>query len=196
MLCRLIVSWACPRRCAVLVLVFGALLAANREASATTREVVDGVVRVMNGSSSARDRESRRAMALALNKYWMSFSDRLPRLSPSERAWVQGELDSGGRERLLAVLSRREGALHVLEQTVGSCLKTYGSLTLVNDPQHETYLWVQSLNCYVNESTTSSYLQIAGLWSGPQDRNFDISLFNYFANFTINRILSTLLQPR
>lgn len=71
--------------------------------------------------------ETRKEIVAALKSYWQNFDSRVPRLSPSERQWMNGELGARG-ERAVRVLDSKEYALFSLSRDVGDCLKSLDRL--------------------------------------------------------------------
>lgn len=98
------------------------------------------------------DAAQRKVMALAVQEYWADFDKKLPRLSPAETKWVEGELDTTESSRLSRIINTKEYQLWSLARTVDNCnasvLRLIGSQ---DDPalaQTEMFNWLKVANCY------------------------------------------------
>jgi hypothetical protein len=160
---------------------------------ASTLELATAVNKTLKWNTKVLPSD-RRVIADAQSAYWRSFSNRLPRLPPSEKAWLEKEMNAGG-ERLGAVLNRKEFALWSLAMQVDTCLDTYSKLndTIGSDREWETYFWVKTLNCYRNSEDVSTYLARAGLSNGRYDGSFNIQMLSLRENYIINTIAENVL---
>jgi hypothetical protein len=98
------------------------------------------------------DAAQRKVMALAIQEYWADFDKKLPRLSPAEQKWVEGELDTTESSRLSRIINTKEYQLWSLARTVDNCnasvLRLIGSQ---DDPalaSSEMFNWLKVANCY------------------------------------------------
>ena len=65
--------------------------------------------------------DTRRKYLIALANYLHNFSNRVPRISPVEREWLETEMDAS-LDRLYSVTVTREFALHQLGGLLDTCL--------------------------------------------------------------------------
>lgn len=119
--------------------------------------------------------DTRREYVAALRRYWQNFNSRVPRLSPSESAWVTEEIGEQG-ERLTRALNSKEYALFALALDIDGCLASLDRLddAYVNPAQAQTEMfhWLGVVRCYHDLDTMIDLLQQAGLSNGKFDGPF------------------------
>ena len=177
-----------------LALALALLLLPATPGGSSTMELTGAVTKTMKGGEEQVDSASRRDTAAAMRAYWKSFSDRLPRLSPAEVAWVEREQNEN-HEHDYAAINSKEFALWYLARTVESCLKTYDKLLASKklDRSWEAYFWVKALHCYSDHDLLLHYLKKAGLSNGRADGPFVSAMFSIWKNYISDNILETVL---
>ena len=115
----------------------------------------------------------RQAVASALRDYWLHFESRVPRLSPSELAWIDVELNASG-ECMARALGSREYSLWLLNQIVTSCLERLDQIFLSLGSETEMFHWVQLGICLDEHQRLNQALQRAGLSNGRSDGSFNL----------------------
>lgn len=118
------------------------------------------------------DAARRKTMALAIQEYWADFDSKLPRLSPDELRWVEGELNTTESSRLERIINTKQYNLWSLAGTVDSCKEAASRLIgSQNDPalaSSEMFNWLKVANCYRNSnSSTHDSLNGAGFTQQP-----------------------------
>ena len=100
----------------------------------------------------------RKTMALAAEEYWADFDKKLPRLSPKEQKWVEGELDTSESSRLSRIMGTKEYNIWSLANMVDDCKASIARLIgSQNDPalaSSEMFNWLKVANCYRESSGT------------------------------------------
>jgi len=98
------------------------------------------------------DASRRKFMALAVQEYWADFDKKLPRLSPDELKWVEGELDATESSRLSRIMNSKEYHLWWLADVVDTCKDAASRLVgSQNDPtlaSSEMFNWLKVADCY------------------------------------------------
>jgi hypothetical protein len=98
------------------------------------------------------DASSRKSMALVVQEYWADFDRKLPRLSPAEQKWVEGELNTTESSRLSRIMSTKEYHLWALAGVVDNCKVVVARvINTQNDPTlatSEMFEWLKVANCY------------------------------------------------
>ena len=117
------------------------------------------------------DASQRKTMALAAEEYWADFDKKLPRLSPAELKWVEGELDTSESSRLARIMNTKEFNLWSLANVVDNCKASISRLLgSQNDPalaSSEMFNWLKVANCYrESENSIRDSLNGAGF---PQE---------------------------
>ncbi|WP_146140175.1 hypothetical protein [Alsobacter soli] len=138
--------------------------------------------------------QDRQALAGALARYWQSFQERVPRISPAERAWIEGETNSNSSERLAKVLNSTEWNLSELAETAENCAKAYKELAtdIGANSKREALRWVRTLRCY-NEDV-SERLSVVGLNPrGQLDGPFKAQMFNFWRTAITGPLLGSVL---
>ena len=157
----------------------------------STLELVTEVNRV--SQLDQKHRENRFQLAVSLSRYWTSFTNRIPRLSPAETEWVRGEIESGDNNRFLSILERREGSLYLMNQTVSHCAAAHVRLTLSigTSPVNEAKSWLNTHSCY-----TDSYIHHlfrARLITRPSaDAEFNMVWFGIWSQSVVRQALDLL----
>lgn len=165
----------------------------HSDAWASTPELAEAVNRAIPWNARNTTPAQRKDVALALLRYWTSFLDRIPRLSPAEAEWLSGELRSTDRNRLMATFERREYALREIIRLATNCEKIYGiiSETKYGDPRQEAASWVSSIECTRNHAELLGQLRRANV-SG----SFAIDWLYIWEGQVIHNILPSILIPQ
>jgi hypothetical protein len=171
-----------------------ALTATPISGHSSTLELAVAVNKTLSWNRAVVKPPERRTTALAQQAYWKSFSHRLPRLPPNEKAWLEEEMNAGN-ERFGAVLERKEFALWSLALRVDGCLDSYDKLLKVigTDREWEAYYWVKTLNCYREMDDFPRDLLTAGLSNGRADGALNFQMLRLWENYIINRVLENVL---
>lgn len=139
----------------------------------------------------------RRQMAVGLEAYWRDVTNRIPRLTPAEKAWVEGEFSSTDSARLVSAMGKREGALHLALDTSEFCLNAYSAVikTVGRGATAEALAWVHSLRCYTSTGDLPQHLYRAGLISQPRnDAEIKMQLFSIWPQVTLRAIETALTE--
>lgn len=140
--------------------------------------------------------EERRQLAQSFLDYWTSFDNRIPRLSPAERQWVEQELNSGSGERLTALFNRREYGIWTLQHHVPDCRKAYTELipNIGVNPKLEALSWARSVGCYTNRRLGED-LRLAGLQRNDRvDGPFVMQMFTIWTSAILGGVLGSVLD--
>lgn len=141
------------------------------------------------------DVEQRRKLAQAFLAYWNSFSTNLPRPSPDEAKWIEGELNSNQTERISAVINRREYGLWAANTHASSCV-TRAQVILLNVGSNdaiEAGFWADFLNCIIDVDDLARWLQTAGLMGQRYDGPFYIAMFDVWRSELLNDVIVPML---
>lgn len=139
----------------------------------------------------------RRQMALGLEAYWKDVADRIPRLSPAEKEWIEEELKTTDMTRLISAMNKREGALHMALDATEFCRNAYSAVvkTVGRGATVEALSWVHSLRCYASTSDLPQHLYRAGLISQPRnDAEIKMQLFSIWSQVTLRAIETALTE--
>ena len=140
---------------------------AAEAAQAGTRELSDAVLRVIGWDEQSPNRDERLRFARAIEAYWVDFEQRVPRLSPRERDWLEAELDNTPGARLTKALNSPEYGLYWVRRRSELCLTTVRkAINAITNPElHETemFYWLKMVNCYDGSNDTYRYLRQAGV---------------------------------
>lgn len=105
----------------ILFLAISLVLISLTGVTAATKELSQNIYSVIGWENTSPSIETRRNFAVAIQEYWIEFEQRVPRLSPSEKEWIEGELSASGKRQSRAFESR-EFALRSLNKHTDVCL--------------------------------------------------------------------------
>ncbi|WP_122073049.1 hypothetical protein [Pseudophaeobacter sp. EL27] len=135
-------------------------------AGAATKDLRNAVFSTVPLGLASPNAEQRLAFAEAIQKYWENFNARVPRLSPSDREWIEAEMGAQG-DRVERALKSEEYAIWSLNAHVDVCLSTVGqvinSFETEQTKQTEMFFWLQLINCYNGSDDVRIYLHRAGI---------------------------------
>lgn len=138
----------------------------------------------------------RQEYAGALLDYWQEFSNRIPRLSPAESAWMQEELNSQG-ERLRRAINSREAALQFLSSDVERCLSSLANLHAVyldgSLAETEMFHWVGAVKCYSHIDQMVRYTKKAAISNGRFDGEFYAVGSSLIMDDLLNKLLPSAM---
>ncbi len=168
--------------------------------SAGTKELSRAIFNTMPLTEDHPSIEARRRFALALEAYFENLDSRLPRLSPKNREWVQGEIEAGA-ERYERVINSEEYALLWLNRKPRQCLNTIqkviDSYETEKTRQFEMFYWVRLLNCFYDFDDFMVYLDIANIpYNDAANQHIQIPHVASFTatNTIVNRIVPTAMS--
>lgn len=155
---------------------------ASGSAASATRELARAIMDAVPWDESSPNLEQRKKFALAIEAYWVEFDRRVPRLSPRDREWVEGELSTQG-DRLSRAFASDEFAIWSLNQHTDQCLSTIrnvlGSYETEKTQQVEMFYWLKMVNCYNGTSDLLIYLdQIGLLYNDEAGKGIQMQLSN------------------
>lgn len=123
-------------------------------------------------------KQNRAALAQALTKYYEYLNRRVPRVSPADAAWVQGEFDSVDGARISAVMDTPEFAKRELGYYIDNCRNIMADVApAIGGPTvEEFYQWTRVLYCIDDPSRFFEHMTQAGHVQGVRDEWFDYGL--------------------
>lgn len=138
-------------------------------------------------------KQKRAALADALVEYYEWLNRKVPRGSPADIAWVQGEFDSGNGTRVYEVMRTPEYAKYDLGLFIDNCRRRLAEVgpAVGAHPIEEMYQWTQALHCVDDSSDFLENLQQAGYAQGTQDDWFEYGLSMWPS--TKGKILDTIV---
>ena len=124
-------------------------------AQASTEELLRGLMQTMNYTSQSMPAAERRAFAVAGVAYWKSFDSRIPRNSPADDAWLDGEMNTTDSERIGRMAMSPQFSLRELVQMSETCVQVHELLVehIGADRATELYLWLKASHCYTRGDT-------------------------------------------
>jgi hypothetical protein len=149
-------------------------------ASASTFELDKAVISAT--LPKVEDKNARKALAVALLAYWQNFNSRIPRISPTEEAWLQGEFASKDWGRIQRAEETPEGSLHKLGILSDNCVKAFKEVSNLSGSAalneaattKELYAWLKTLHCYEKDEFILAYLYYGKLSNGKDDGAFSL----------------------
>lgn len=105
--------------------------------------------------------EVRREVAEAALGYLEFLNRKIPRVTPDEAAWVQGEWNSGDSRRVAAAMLSKEGTLRDLGNKLDLCLSILPKLVASVGASDEMFWWLRSSDCFDSPDTWFAKLQRA-----------------------------------
>jgi len=162
-------------------------------ASAATKELTRAVFSAIPWDEKEPDAVARRRFAVAIEAYWANFNARVPRLSPKEQEWIEGELAAQG-DRLNRALNSKEYALWSLNEHTDLCLDTIrnviGSFEPEQSRQVEMFYWVKMINCYNGTNDLTIYLDRADIpYNDKADQHVQMALSNIAQQTIVNKVV-------
>jgi hypothetical protein len=136
-------------------------------------------------------------MAVGLEAYWRDITNRIPRLSPAEKEWVEGEFRSTDSARLVSAMGKREGALYLALDASEFCASAYAAVVRAvgRGATPEALAWVHSLRCYASTDDLPQHLFRAGLISRPRnDAEIKMQMFSIWSQVTLGAIETALTE--
>ena len=128
------------------------MLSPNLASAFTSVEIAGRVYSSSPPSEIYIDADQRKVMALAIKEYWADFNKKLPRLSPDELKWVEGELNTNESARLSRIMDTKEYYFWSLAGMIDNCNESVSRLIgSQNDPasaSFEMFHWLKVANCY------------------------------------------------
>lgn len=181
----------------IITIFLGFVVLSARPLRAATEELQRAVLRPEHWTAQRLNVADRKYIAERLVIYWRALSDRIPRLPPAERRWIEGELNTTDSSRLAAALNRKEGALYMAADAAEFCLTAYEALSkrIGIGKTDEALAWVHSLRCYSSTNDLPIHLFKAGLITTPRwDAEIKLELFSIWSQMSLKAIESTLLE--
>lgn len=164
---------------------------------AATKDLTKAIFAAIPWEVQAPDLDQRIRFAKAIEAYWVDFDGRVPRLSPKEREWIEGELAAQG-ERLTRALNSTEYALWSLNRHSDECLETIRNVISSQSAdtirQAEMFFWVKMVNCYDGTSDLTYYLERAGIpFNDDGGAHIQVALSNVTQNIIVNKAALTAM---
>jgi hypothetical protein len=187
-------------RALLVIAVTAAIATSFTPAVASTAELQRAVQKAIVTQGLEKNKysiEDRRRLAESFLNYWVSFYDRLPRLSPMENEWISRELSSNVSERINYVTSRREFSIWVLLDKSSSCKNLYSDLLkdIGKNSKLEALRWARSISCYKDDESLMNYLVLAGLVTDARrDGSFKTQLFSLWIDAVLGGVLGSVLD--
>ena len=159
-------------------------------AAAGTKELSQEVFKHVNWGDPYVDRTNRLEIAFALMAYWQNFDARIPRLSPTERSWLEEEISSTETERIGRAIQLPEYGLWSIARHTVECLASLSGIIETAEAEHdlEMFYWLKMVNCYHDADELQRLLKIAKLSDGRHDGAFDTFMNDTFRGVLVNRI--------
>ena len=142
--------------------------------------------------------DTRRKYLIALADYLHNFNNRVPRISPVEREWLETEM-AASPDRLYSVSVTREYALHELGGLLDTCLVNTGLISVSQSnsayAQFEMYHWTEMVSCFVelSDDLTRSYLTTAELKENAWDDTFAMGGLGLIVTILLNKVLPSAM---
>lgn len=171
-------------------------LALVNDASGSTLELAREVNKAFDFSKlKSGDVEQRRKLAAAMLAYWSSFADRIPRISPTDVDWIEGELFSGENDRVTEIKNSPHYSQWVAARKVDYCVvRVQSIITYIGTSNPvEAAFWTDMLHCSLNGSELLALLTRAGLTNGHYDGPFHLAYFDVWTGALIDLVIVPLL---
>lgn len=170
---------------------------AGTTSNAATKDLTKAIFVAIPWDVQAPDLNQRTAFAKAIEAYWVDFDARVPRLSPKEIEWIEGELAAQG-ERLTRALNSTEYAIWSLNRHSDDCLETIRNVISSQSAdgirQAEMFFWVKMVNCYDGTSDLNYYLERAGIpFNDDAGKHIQVALSNVTQNIIVNKAALTAM---
>ena len=180
----------------IVILIFSMFCAAEA-ANAATKELTRAIFSTEPLTEEFPNVEARKGFALAIEAYFENLDSRLPRLSPGEQEWIQGELEAGG-DRFNRAIDSKEFALKWLSAKAGLCLNTIrkvvGSYETEQARQFEMFYWVYMINCFDDSDDIMIYLDIANMpYNDAANQHIQVAHFSSLTDTIVNRLVPTAM---
>lgn len=168
------------------------LTASLGQTSAATRDLILAVNTVIPWAENAPNFATRREFAEAIEAYWEKFDARVPRLSPTEKEWIETELSSEG-ERLSRAVNSTEYAIWSLNSHTDLCLNTVRSvldaMAKEKTSEVEMFYWLKMVNCYNGTDDLTNYLNQAGIpFNDKAGQHLQIPISNVTQHIIVNKV--------
>lgn len=184
-------------RLSAIVLALAVIIGPTGSLRAATEELQRAVLRPEFWTAQRLSVADRRHITEGMIQYWRGVSDRIPRLPPAERRWVEGELRTTDPARLAAAFNRKEGALYMAADAVEFCLAAYEALAkqVGSGSKSEALAWVHSLRCYSSASDLPIHLFKGGVITAVRnDGEVKMQLFSVWTRVSLRALESALLE--
>lgn len=153
-------------------------LACLNSGHAGTTELGQAIFDASPKNVEVASREQRDKQADAILAYWKNVSERIPKLSPQEDEWLQGEL-AASNDRIMRAFRSREFAVSESGRIAEDCVKAAQALIdsrdrYLDEPNLETFFWLDVTYCYTQSDDLRINLKNAGLSNGEWDGSFNV----------------------
>ena len=177
---------------ALVLYLIASICIASGAANAATKELTKAIFAVIPWDENEPDTETRKRFAVAIEAYWANFSARVPRLSPKEQEWIEGEMAAQG-DRLNRAINSKEYALWSLNRHTDLCLDSIRnvarSFETEQSQQLEMFYWVKMINCYDGTNDLTIYLDRADLpYNDDADRHVQTPISNTTQQIIVNKV--------
>lgn len=135
--------------------------------SQSTFDLQVKIFKAIDEEAGLPEKGQRLRFARAIEAYWKAVENVIPKLSPRERSWLEGEME-GDIARELAAQSRPEYGLWYVERVLAVCLRSSAGLveSLSEGGPNEEYEmihWLGLLNCYSDPEDVYDMLAQGGV---------------------------------
>lgn len=176
---------------ATLMLIAG-VVTAHASTSSLDKQVIQAI-QLSNFTFTADDRIKLARSALS---YWKSFDSRIPRNSPVDQKWLEGELSVSDMTRINQAVASPQYARMQLTTLSTTCVDLFQNLpkTIGKNRINEAYFWLKVVQCYAHPDATLSYLRMAGISNGEEDGEVSTTHFRILINQISGKIANGLLE--
>lgn len=170
---------------------------ASSAGHAATKDLLQAIITSIPWEEKSPDLVQRTQLAQAIQRYWVEFDTRVPRLSPKEKEWIEGEMASQGN-RLTRAFNSVEFALYSINQQTDTCLDTIKNVINAQEAGGvhgaEMFHWVKMLNCYDGSGDLMIYLERAAIpYNDDAGEGIQLSYSNFVHNIIVNKVVPSAM---
>jgi len=172
------------------------LIAGVIPAHASTSSLDNQVIQAIQLSNFTFTADDRITLARSALKYWESFDSRIPRNSPEDQKWLEGELSVTDMTRINRAVASPQYARMQLTTLSTTCVDLFQNLpnTIGKNRLNEAYFWLKIVQCYAHPDATLNYLRTAGISDGQEDGEVSTIHFRILINQIPGKIANGLLE--
>lgn len=170
---------------------------ASSAGNAATKELLQAITTSIPWEENSPDLGQRTQLAQAIQRYWVEFDKRVPRLSPKEKEWIEGEMASQG-DRLTRAFNSVEFALFSINRQTDTCLETIKNVISTQEAggvrQAEMFHWVKMLNCYDGSGDLTIYLERAAIpYNDDAGEGIQLLYSSFVQDLIVNRVVPSAM---
>lgn len=182
-----------------LLLCFGVVFGFNYS-YASTLELQSAVYNLVRIDTDKMTLEKRKETALAMQEYWQHFNNRVPKLSPNEREWIESELDTTEINRINRVTNTEQYALWDIDLHLNQCLTSISNVieaqNSIYKQEYEMFYWLFVIICYNDIDDLLYYLRKSNLSNGKYDEEFELGLSGLIRVHLINSVIPSAMRDQ